>query len=522
MTRHDIANLETPACGPRPLTAPGQAWQVLAVTVMISLFAGLWLASLSSYPNFWDFDEGVYFNSARLVARGEPLYEAVFSSQPPLFITGLATAFRLGGDSPEVGRLYMALCGLLGLVVIARLGWSLAGPTGSLLAVVGAGSSFLYCRQGHFGEAEMPALALTLLAMGAALAATRTRPGLWSAVAGAFFAASVLCKILLVPIGLPLVLLLGLCRESGAAADNSSTLRLRPIRSWILSVSVFMLAALISAGLVLAFFSWCTFFRQAVAYHLDNKSLIGLEGILRNGAAMGSYVGRDFGLVCLAATGIAAYCRNRPITACFLAAWLGCGMIFLLVHQPMHAHHIVLLIPPLALMAGGNGFWLSGRCRACPSRVIAVCVLATLCVEARDDDSGIGRTLGGLRISVGPLRNWNKFLSTGTPREDREAIQRIQENISPADPVVADNLSLVFWAGRATPPALCDTSAVRIQGGWLTADECIRQSASARMVILWTGRLSHLPAYVQWVRQNYRLLKRFGDGREIYLKEDGR
>ena len=81
----------------------------------------------------------------------------------------------------------------------------------------------------------------------------------------------------------------------------------------------------------------------------------------------------------------------------------------------------------------------------------------------------------------------------------------------------------IFLADRLTAPALVDTSHVRIVSGSLTDAGAIAASESARVVVLWTGRLERLTEYTRWVQAHFRLVHRFESPdrrrREVYVRD---
>ena len=64
----------------------------MALAMLFAGFVGLIVAAERRAPHNPEIDEGTYFVTARLVARGEPLYTATFCSQTPLYFELLALA----------------------------------------------------------------------------------------------------------------------------------------------------------------------------------------------------------------------------------------------------------------------------------------------------------------------------------------------------------------------------------------------------------------------------------------------
>ncbi len=94
--------------------------------------------------------------------------------------------------------------------------------------------------------------------------------------------------------------------------------------------------------------------------------------------------------------------------------------------------------------------------------------------------------------------------------------------IAPDQQVVTDGQFVAALANRDTPPALVDTSMVRIETHYLTLGqlESIASQSQVHAVLFFTGRF-HLPdvaAFHAWVAQHFRLLHSYGGGRELWVR----
>jgi hypothetical protein len=102
-----------------------------------------------------------------------------------------------------------------------------------------------------------------------------------------------------------------------------------------------------------------------------------------------------------------------------------------------------------------------------------------------------------------------------------EATDFVAAVTDPEDWVITDEPLVPFWAGRKVPPYLSDISYVRTQTGYLTADDLIALTEvyHPQAIVIWSeGRFTQrLPAYVEWVEQNYSLATSFGPKRRIYV-----
>src|SRR5260370_34722679 len=73
-----------------------------------------------------DYDEGVYWQSARALARSEPLFRSVFASQPPIFYEALLPFYWVGHSLISL-RLTVLMLGIIGLAATYAVGRLLAG-----------------------------------------------------------------------------------------------------------------------------------------------------------------------------------------------------------------------------------------------------------------------------------------------------------------------------------------------------------------------------------------------------------
>jgi hypothetical protein len=117
-----------------------------------------------------------------------------------------------------------------------------------------------------------------------------------------------------------------------------------------------------------------------------------------------------------------------------------------------------------------------------------------------------------------------------TPDASRwDAVVAQRSATAPGDLVISDDQYTVSLAGRRTPPALVDTSLVRVQAGDLTtaqvATSAERGKVSCVLVDERYGALSAMPGFRRWVAQRYPDAHRLSHGRTLYLRApcgDGR
>jgi 4-amino-4-deoxy-L-arabinose transferase-like glycosyltransferase len=488
-----------------PPNRPSHLAGGLLLLVLVSFAA----VSESNVGRSYVWDEGVYLASARAVVRGAPLFEEVFSSQPPMFLEILAAAFRLFGDTGEVGARVSLAFALVTLLCASWIAWRLLGPVAMPITALGLLSK-LFFDQAITVEAEMPALGFVVLAL-AILCPPGGRSAAALGLAGAFFALGVLCKLWAAPYVLPVLMLLVLDPES------DETGRWRP--AWrgpshaLRRLVVFGLAALLVVVVVMSRYDLSSFYDQTVRLHwvarrtgVEVWGRVGLD-VLQRCARVESF------LLVLAFAGLVALAWKNPLAALWLGLWAIGSALFLLEHTPIFYRHVLLLAPPLALLAAASvrgAAALAGKPRA--EAVVAVVLGALLVLRP-------SVTSNNLNLPVGtqlPAR------FTPDPAQD-ELIALIRELSRPGDLVVTDAPIQVFLANRDIPPRLVDASGTRILTGHLTADDAATYTKGARLVVLWVNRLDRLPGYRNWVRAHYGRVRKWpGDEwrRELYLAKE--
>ena len=143
------------------------AWAAVVVGIG---FAGMEAIVLNA--RIRDYDEGVYWQSIRALARGEALFSSVFASQPPAFYYALLP-FGAARHSLAGLRVSVLVLGVIGLAATYLVGRLLAGPVAGLVAVLLAATSPLYLHQSAIVQADGPAVAVSMLAVAFALLAAR-------------------------------------------------------------------------------------------------------------------------------------------------------------------------------------------------------------------------------------------------------------------------------------------------------------------------------------------------------------
>ncbi|MGH8337430.1 MAG: hypothetical protein ACRETL_11555, partial [Gammaproteobacteria bacterium] len=191
----------------------------------------------------------------------------------------------------------------------------------------------------------------------------------------------------------------------------------------------------------------------------------------------------------------------------------------LLLHHPLFSHHLVVLIPPVAIAAGvgWSRFWrrfwrwvTDARAR----RVGKGFDIASLAMLA-----GISLALGLSAMAVRQaMRQVDSVLQIAPDAADLKGAQLIAGMTGKDAAILTDAQGIAFAAGRDVPPQLSDTSVVRITSGYLTTAQVITaaEQSDVQLFLSWSGRLALLPGVAEWAERRFRYHASLGKGRELY------
>ena len=111
---------------------------------------------------------------------------------------------------------------------------------------------------------------------------------------------------------------------------------------------------------------------------------------------------------------------------------------------------------------------------------------------------------------------------TGFTQLESKVATDLRLATTPNQLVVTDAQFIAGLADRTTPPALVDTSAVRITSHYLTLSqlESATSQPQVHAVLFFTGRfyLPNVAGYHAWVAQHFHLLHNYGAGRELWVR----
>jgi hypothetical protein len=275
---------------------------------------------------------------------------------------------------------------------------------------------------------------------------------------------------------------------------------------------VWILAALLPLGVCLLAYDPAALVDQAVAFRLELRQVFPWQ-FSQNLVWLRYFVEQQWGSVALGLAGLVLLgipAAGRSGTAgrsgyglAIVCLWLAGAVVTVLTHSPLFPHHTVILMPPLAVLAG-----------------LAMGETGTLLRERRWVRSGIGLLAGLAFVWAAPAAlQANQAVLAASFGRETDAIAFLQRVTWPGDFVVSDNLLLAFMAGRQTPPTLGDVAQVAIDSGRQTSQHLIAMSQSypVEAVADWALRLPYLAEYMDWVRQHYLVRRVWDDHHIIYF-----
>jgi 4-amino-4-deoxy-L-arabinose transferase-like glycosyltransferase len=487
-----------------------------AVVALIVIAIGMRLYHLGVPFDRDGYDEGVYWQTLRSMSAGNILYQQIFYSQPPFFILSTFPGYILFGSSLWSARLGIALVSLLGLLGAFLLGKALSGRLGAIAAMLLLIVNPFYLAQSQTIQAEVSSTALSLLALGLVYLwwehPEGTRGLFYAALTGIVITLSILCKLLSVSVFVPIALLIvARLWQIWHKQPGTRLIGLLPIligiTTCILTFVVFLLPFSGSYQAMLQ--SVITFHSTAAQIYSPTQqaNMSTLQNALTSLLTLTAF----FGMV--------AAILRRDWRVVPLIAWFFATLYLLWQQVPLFQHHLIALIPPLialAVMGIGNR---SLQSRETSSNVmskatpyftwIAIALIMITAIFNVQQDRLYYRTTVA------------KSASEFTLLESKVATD-LRLATEPNQLVVTDAQFIASLADRTTPPALVDTSAVRITSNYLTLSQLENATSQPQVhaVLFFTGRfyLPNVARYHSWVAQHFHLLHNYGAGRELWVR----
>lgn len=513
----------SPADAPSPRLHRTVYLVALALIVAISLVVRLWPlnGASSDYQ-----DEGVYWESLRLLASGHPLFSQVFSSQPPFFLYGLFPFYTLLGSTLAAARAGVAvysLFGLLGVAVLARLTTDSGRGLDAFLAGVGAcvllAADPLYLPASYTLQAEGPALGLSAagVALAAVAASTVGARRLVLAIAGgAVVGLGIMTKLFDV-VALPPAVLYLVAPSFAASGPARRGDRIASAASALVALGLGVAVAL-AVTAAPALLAHAPLYDQVVRFHLEAEHTYLATNLSANIAlikeAAAAAYSPLYAALALAACILAVVRRAWNVLPPLV--WLVGGLAVLARQQPLLGHQLVLIAPPLAVLGGlGLGLAVGVATDGLHKTVFAV---STALVGALLYVVVVLGATEGLATA--------RTATTAAPPTVTALASALQKVTAPGEVVATDYQYVAALAGRPVVPFLVDTSSVRIAVGYndahilsTAATEREIEAGHVRVILSANRRFAQLAGFLTWVQQHYRAAATFGPGQVLYVRD---
>ncbi len=431
-----------------------------------------------------DYDEGVYLTSVDALEHGQKLGADVFAPQPPGFYLLLRLISFAGADSVRGFHWGMVAVAIATCAAAYLLGRAMAGPLAGLCASALLTIAPSFTLIAHQVLADVPPLALSLLAFWLAWEAQRReRVGAVAVAAGAAMAFALAVKPN-AALALPTFLLLLLWRNS------------RRERAFAGALGG---AAGISAVLLLAYRDVLNeLWQSVVVYHRDARDT---PAVVDRSHELATFLNWKTPFAWLVVAGLAASLlllrrRNEPVWA--LWVWAVVSFAFVAFHHPLHHNHLVVL--PVAL--------------ATPAAI----GLAALARRVRPEAAAVG--VLALLLAAGYAQQHRRLAVAEVPEQPAliAAAETLRRVTTPDDLVVSDQPLVPFLAGRVVWGPLVDTANLRFQTGSLTPAEVLRELDRGDVAAVVVGRsFLRQPLVLAGIRKRYRLAGRH-DGVEVFVR----
>ncbi|MCB0197271.1 MAG: glycosyltransferase family 39 protein [Anaerolineae bacterium] len=470
-------------------------------------------------------DEGAHLMWARLAVDGYPLYSETQAVQAPLFIESIGWAFRLWGQSIQAGR-WVALLGFALLtIVLSGLAYRAGGRLAALVALFWLGISPLVFTFSRLVMAEIPATALAVMALALVFLFLQNGYRSWLFASGLCLGLSFVFKSLNPFVIAPMALLVWLYR-----GPQQGTFPYRLVnrnRNWsayLFDGLSWLIGFAVPFAIVLMRYDPAALYDQLIRFRGDLRAAIP-GSWSETQSQFEAFVSGHWGLWLMAMLGIvAAWVRGYVLQASHQSAsgsiiqnvpynviwsvWLAAGCVMLGWHTPLFAHHFLVLLPPLILLAASAVAYLAlyWSHRTQRSALIVAIVLAL----------GIGIAAFSIPAMVKANQATAAIVTGG---REQEALQLLDAVSQPDDFLMGDSQLLIFMANRRTPPPLGDVALVAIKANRQTSARMIDLTETYRspVVVQWSLRLPWLPEYLDWVEENYHVHRVWDNDHSIHF-----
>lgn len=343
----------------------------LWIALFIAFIAAILINNAAKNAFEYDYDEGTNLIESTLFLKGFPLYNAIFSDQPPLFTAILSFWLKLFGASAYQARLLTLVFSMILLWAFYQTINNLQGRFCALTAVIFLILSAIYIRLSISVMIGLPAFSFALLSILCITYYRKLQLRRLLLLSGIFMALSLQIKFstaFLIPLIIVEIMLAQKKNSKGSmetVLGNNST---RPAKQH--SICAFLYhtrhickaspiflwtAILLTTYFLIAFiffnFNFPLLIRQLFGFHLA-KPAISLNSF--DFGIMDIYIvlSRDYDICLLAIIGIILLIKDKKWQFFLPVSWLILAYIILLKWRPAWYHYYLFISIPLCWLAG--------------------------------------------------------------------------------------------------------------------------------------------------------------------------
>jgi hypothetical protein len=210
--------------------------------------------------------------------------------------------------------------------------------------------------------------------------------------------------------------------------------------------------------------------------------------------------GTPFFAIAIAAalTGAILFARRKSLGVWPLWAWVVLGVVFLLLHEPLHYNHLVLFPFSLAVACGAT---IGAALDRLPRRVrVTSCALLAVAI-------GVGWVQQLHRVDL---------VREPEPASNLAAAHALAQLTLPGARTIDDRPIISFLADRRVDGPLVDLALLRFETGSLSDAKVIQELPSVDAIVV-SRVLSRRPAVMRFLATHYRLRYARG-GVRIYTR----
>jgi 4-amino-4-deoxy-L-arabinose transferase-like glycosyltransferase len=447
-----------------------------------------------------DYDEGVGLMFGMLATLGHTPYTETFVGIPPLALLTIQLGVTLFGDSWSV-RYPMMLYSLMGIITLFWLVKQLTPHkpvlTGLLASTI-LSFSPRYLSLSATILTEVPAIALALVSLALVEYYRRQPLYRWLILSGIAFALSLMLKIFVVflPVIIGLQLLtIALPEEKKVWFQPAVYIKL--IKMGLLWLS----GILIVLGLFSLLYDPAEMYHEVITFRtiLRDVNIATENWLAHNIETLQEEIELYVPLMITAILGLWLGQRREDSPQLWIwPVWFILAALLFPWHIPLRPRHLVILLPPLAVLSGLFLVYLMDYLSHLFNQyshwvriLIFLLLLGYFLFQST-------QTLASLPDD--PFEtNYSGNLS---------AVAFVQRTTFPNDCIIVDDQRFAFQAGRLVPPFLSETSRARLQVGWVNAAQIIEtddKNNCAAIVMLNNRFDTFIPELRELVRSIYAL-----------------